>query len=241
MSSLPQIKTTLKKLSPLRKKSYSVLTNTQESMFGAEGSSPQKMFKKTYLFPAPDPSGLDMRRIEKEKAAMKLKLQAESTELVTRLVTEVAMRRPEDALKFVVQELSQRSGTEGMSALNLKREAEALSSSVSELEIGLSDLSSSLAKAASSVPYSRRTKCLFVTGASAAEFATKIAEEYNYSHLSCAGVSSPYEPMSGPLLSFSRVVLEVPVLTAEDIGAFQARYPQCAVVGVVGEGEDWEG
>ena len=108
---------------------------------------------------------------------MKLKLQAESTELVTRLVTEIAMRRPDDALSFVVQELSQRSGADGMSTLNLKREVEALSGSVSELEVGLSNLHSSLAKAAASVPYSRKTKCLFVAGASAAEFATKIAKE----------------------------------------------------------------
>ena len=46
--------------------------------------------------------------------------------------------------------------------------------------------------------------------------------------------------MSGPLLSFGRVVLEVPELSAEDVAAFQVRYPQCIVMGVVGEGGDWE-
>ena len=48
--------------------------------------------------------------------------------------------------------------------------------------------------------------------------------------------------LSQSLLSFSRVVLEIPELTAGDVSAFQLRYPQCVVLGVIGaEGdEDWE-
>ena len=50
-----------KKLSPIRKKSYKVKTNLYA---GVPQGSPQKMFQKTYLFPTPDPSGLDIRRVE---------------------------------------------------------------------------------------------------------------------------------------------------------------------------------